>query len=101
MQPIDVTNQLEKQQFEIHSEGKLAFLQYQLYGHQLILVHTVVPPELEGKGIGSALAKTGLEYARQNQLKVVPICPFVRSYLQRHHEYQDLVQQSSDPSSEK
>ncbi len=91
MQPIEVTNQLEKQQFEISSEGQLAFLQYQLLDSQLILIHTEVPPELEGKGFGSALAKAGLEYARQNQLKVVPLCPFVRSYLQRHPEYQDLI----------
>ncbi len=95
----EVQDHPEAQHFELRSEGKLAYLQYQRLGSQLILVHTEVPPELEGKGIGSALAKAGLDFARQNQLKVVPLCPFVKSYIQRHPEYQDLVQEPSDSSS--
>ncbi len=91
----EVQNNQQAKQFELHSDGQLAFLKYQSTGSQLLLIHTEVPKELEGKGVGSALAKAGLEYARQNQLKVIPICPFVQSYLKRHPEYQDLVKEGS------
>jgi hypothetical protein len=57
----------------------------------LSLVHTEVPAELEGHGIGGRLAKAGLEFARQENLKVVPSCPFVAAYIRRHPEYLELV----------
>ncbi len=94
MPETEVFNNLENQQFELRSGGSLGFLQYQQFDNHLILIHTEVPHELEGKGIGAALAKAGLEYARQNQYKVIPSCPFVQSYLKRHPEYQDLVEES-------
>ena len=50
-----------------------------------------MPAALEGRGIGGALAKAGLEFARANHLQVVPLCPFVRSYIERKPEYQPLV----------
>ncbi len=45
----------------------------------------------KGKGIGALLARTALEYARQHELRVVPLCSFVQTYLQRHPEFADLV----------
>lgn len=53
--------------------------------------HTIVPEEMEGKGIGSALVKHALEYARHEHLYVKPTCPFIRAYIDRHPEYKDLV----------
>jgi len=47
--------------------------------------------ELEGRGIGGRIVKTGLDYARAEGLKVVPQCSFVRGYIERHQEYADLV----------
>ncbi|MCY1382812.1 GCN5-related N-acetyl-transferase [compost metagenome] len=52
-------------------------------------MHTIVPPELEGKGIASTLAKYVLEYAKDNTLKVKPYCPFINAYIDRHPEYQE------------
>jgi predicted GNAT family acetyltransferase len=68
---------------------------YHTEGDQIIFTHTGVPSALEGRGIGSALAKAGLEYARAQGMAVVPLCPFVRSYIERKPEYQPLVQKSS------
>ena len=49
------------------------------------LAHTEVPPKVtQGKGYANQLAKAALEYAKQNQLKVIPACKFVRAYLKRH-----------------
>jgi predicted GNAT family acetyltransferase len=58
---------------------------------KLYLIHTEVPKQLEGHGYAGALAKTALEYAKEQGLEVVPFCPFVRAYLQRHPEYASLV----------
>ena len=54
------------------------------------LVHTEVDEQFAGRGYASALARTALDYARANNLKVIPTCPFVRKYLERHPEYDDL-----------
>lgn len=77
--------------FAVHLGEATALLAYKQEGDTLYLVHTEVPSQMEGKGIGGQLAKAGLEYARQNGLKVVARCPFVASYLQRHPEYNDLI----------
>lgn len=66
-------------------------LTYKVDGETITFIHTEVPATMEGQGIGGKLAKAGLEYARENGLKVVARCPFVASYLQRHPEYLDLV----------
>jgi predicted GNAT family acetyltransferase len=78
--------------FEIRDGDEVAVLEYRLRGaNHLVLVHTGVPPRLEGKGLGALLARTALEHARQRGLRVVPLCSFVRAYLQRHSEFADLV----------
>lgn len=81
--------------FMVTDAGSTAELVYRTSGNQIIFTHTEVPAELEGRGIGSALAKAGLEHARQEEMEVVPLCPFVRSYIERKPEYQPLVSKSS------
>ena len=78
--------------FEIGSGPDLAVLEYLEQGDTLVFIHTEVPPALEGKGLGSQLARAGLEYARAQKKKVVPLCWFVRGYIERHPEYQDLLE---------
>jgi uncharacterized protein len=77
--------------FEVRADAGVAMLTYVQRGDVLDLMHTRVPPELEGQGYGAALAKAALDYARANGLKVIPTCPFVHAYLRRHKEYADLV----------
>ena len=77
--------------FETEVEGKMGVLEYQMAGHSIVFTHTEVPPEIEGRGIASALTQAGLDYARAQELRVVPQCPFVRGYLVKHSEYGDLV----------
>ncbi len=90
---MEATVQQEKpnHRFVVNLEGATALLLYKEEGDTIYFVHTEVPPEMEGKGIGGQLAKAGLNYAREKHLKVVARCPFVASYLKRHPEYQDLV----------
>ncbi len=54
-------------------------------------VHTEVPEEAEGRGVGSALAEAALAWAQAEGLTVQPLCPFVAAYIERHPAYQPLV----------
>jgi len=80
--------------YEAHLGDRLAgFSEYIVAPGRLIFTHTVVDPELEGRGIGSRLVKFELEDVRRRGLKLTPRCPFVRAYIARHRDYQDLVSQ--------
>ncbi|HEY0438266.1 MAG TPA: GNAT family N-acetyltransferase [Phenylobacterium sp.] len=81
----------ETHRFELTLEGHTAFAEYNLLHDAIVLPHTVTPPELEGRGVGSALAKAALGYAREHGLKVKPICTFMAGYIEKHPEWQDLV----------
>ena len=96
-QPVTVTHEPEKHRFVVQQDGETAELAYRDgTAGQIVFTHTGVPTALEGRGIGSALAKSGLDYARANNLEVVPLCSFVRSYIERKTEYQALVRKPAD-----
>ena len=86
-----VTNNPTTGRFEAPTEHGVAHLKYVARGDVLDLVHTEVPQQAEGQGIGAALAKAALDHARSEGKKVIPSCPFVRTYIKRHGEYADLV----------
>lgn len=81
----------EKSRFETVVEGLLSLVDYQKRGDTFFVTHTEVPTPLEGRGIAGALTKALLNYIRDNGYKVVPICPYTKVYIQRHPEYEDLV----------
>ena len=86
-----VVHNASKQRFEINIDSQVSMLEYTFKNHRLFLTHTEVPPALENQGRGSELAHAALEYARQNELTVVAICPFVQEYVSSHPEYQSFV----------
>jgi predicted GNAT family acetyltransferase len=86
----DVRDNSERHRFELDVNGHVAFSDYARAGATLIIRHTEVPKALGGQGIGSALVRGLLEIARAQGLKVVPKCPFVAGYLDKHPEYADL-----------
>ncbi|HVC19282.1 MAG TPA: GNAT family N-acetyltransferase [Vicinamibacterales bacterium] len=78
--------------FEARFPEGVALLQYRFdAAGDFVLIHTEVPPSLRGRGLADRLARTALEYARDHRLVVVPLCPFVRAYLDRHPEFTPLV----------
>lgn len=83
-------NELD-QRFQIKLGDEIAMIQYARSGDRIRLIHTEVPPAFQGRGIASKLAKTALEYAQREGLKVIPSCPFVAGYIKRHPEYEKLV----------
>jgi uncharacterized protein len=87
----EIQHNIAKNRFELPKDGSLAVLEYKLRGDTITFTHTGVPSELEGRGLGSLLARAGMEYAREKTLKVATTCWFVTGYLERHAEYQDLL----------
>lgn len=91
-QNLPVLNEADHR-FEVREGDYTAVLEYRLRdNNRLVLTHTGVPAQMEGKGIAALLARTALDYAREHHMRVVPLCSFVQAYLQRHPEYADLVE---------
>ncbi len=88
---IEVKNNVDKQRYEAQVDEHLAELTYHRQGDKITYVHTEVPDEMEGRGIGGSLAHTALEDARAQNLSIVPQCPFVAAYVQKHEEYHSLL----------
>jgi uncharacterized protein len=88
---LSVRDNTAEQRYEIHVDGQVAVLKYERDDARIILVHTEVPPALAGHGIAGMLARAALEAARADGLEVVPLCPYVASYIRRHREYLPLV----------
>lgn len=86
----NVRDNTERHRFELDAEGHIAFSNYKRADGVLTILHTEVPKELEGHGIGSALVRGVLDLARARGEKVIPVCPFVKAYMDRHPEYADL-----------
>jgi len=96
---IRVADNPEASRFEAYLDGQVAgFSEYLTKPGRLIFTHTVVEPEYEGQGVGSKLVREELDDVRKRGLKVTPACPFVRAYIRRHQEYQDLVARPDDRS---
>ena len=87
----DVVMNEAEGQFEVILDGQTAFAKYQLEPGAIVFPHTVVPEAFEGQGVGSALAKAGLGYAREHHLQVKPTCTFFAGYITKHPEWHDLV----------
>lgn len=89
--PSDVIDNTAKTRFELELDGATAFLLYKRDGAFINLLHTEVPPALQGKGVGSKLVGGAMHLIREQKLTAIPICPFVIDYLKRHHEYLDII----------
>ena len=92
MNATPLKNNTHHHQFELTTDGKLSIVAYQQVDDEtLALTHTEVDPSLEGHGVGSQLVEDVLQYVEQNNLKVVPLCPFVAVYLKRHPDWNRVV----------
>lgn len=81
-----------KRRYEAIVDGEVAgYVFYQQRDEALVLIHTEVAEEFEGQGVGSRLAAGTLDDIRARGLRIVPVCAFIRSYIERHPEYAELV----------
>ena len=77
--------------FELVVDSHLAAAYYKLEGDVITFIHTEVPPELGGRGVGSKLVQGALDQVRSKGLKVIAECPFVKAWIGKHGEYKDLL----------
>jgi predicted GNAT family acetyltransferase len=88
---FEVRHNTAASRFEVELQGQLSICAYFRQAGLLTLNHTVVPPELGGRGIAAAMVSTALAWARSEGLKVVPQCSFVAMYMKRHADTHDLL----------
>ena len=88
---VQIINNHDRQRFEAKVSGSLVHLDYVLGDGALRLVHTEVPAALEGRGLGSKIVRFALDFAKVQGLQVIPQCPFVKSFIDRHPDYEDLL----------
>lgn len=88
---LEVRHNVAASRFEVVQDGHTSICDYRLQAGQMVMNHTVVPPELGGRGIAAAMVEAALAWARAEGLRVVPQCSYVAAYMKRHPETQDLL----------
>ena len=100
MEKLTVVDNPAASQFEARADGGavVGFLTYDAEAADgaVVVMHSVVEPVFEGQGVGGRLASGALDLIRASGRQVVPLCPFVSAYIQRHAQYQDLVRPEQD-----
>lgn len=87
-----VTHNKNASKFYSVNEGKESVLNYIMVDNNTMnMIHTYVPVELRGRQIAASLVKAGLEYAEENNLKVIPSCSYARTYINRNVDYKKLL----------
>src|SRR6266508_6373406 len=87
-----VTDNPAASRYEVRDGDQLAgFARYVRRGGRTFFVHTEIDPSFGGQGLGTALVRAALDAERAAGTPIVPLCPFVRGYVERHSEYNDIV----------
>ena len=86
-----ITHFPESRRFTTEVDGHTAYVTYNRIDDRMELTHTIVPQAIEGRGVAAALVKEALRYARDNHLRVMPICSYTVAYFRRHPEEDDLL----------
>jgi predicted GNAT family acetyltransferase len=87
----EVVNNKAHHRYELTVDGHLAATYYAISDGVITFIHTEVPPELGGKGVGSRLIKGALDQVRAEGLKVIAQCPFVKAFIGKNPDYADLL----------
>ncbi|KAL0882238.1 hypothetical protein ABMA27_000775 [Loxostege sticticalis] len=88
---LKVVNNVAKQQFMVSIRGADAVLEYNKSGKNITYIHTNVPKQFQGKGVGKILAQYAFDYALDNKLNVTCKCHFLANYLERNQgKYKNL-----------
>ncbi|GAB3262221.1 GNAT family N-acetyltransferase [Nocardioides dilutus] len=93
MSDVQVSDNPGESRFEAHVDGELAgFAAYDNTDDLIVFTHTEIFDAFEGQGVGSALARSALDAVHADGTrKVLPRCPFIRRWIEKHPDYQDLV----------
>lgn len=87
----EIIHDASRHRFVTIVDGYEGFVEYELVDGNMAITHTIVPPEIGGRGIASDLVQRAFDYAREEGLRVVPLCSYAVAWGRRHPEYEDLV----------
>ncbi len=90
---LEVIHNPTQNRFETWVEGTLSKLDYIQDGRNFVITHVGVDPSLRGQGVAGRIVEVSLAYARENSLRVVPMCSYAAAFMRRHPEYAELTRQ--------
>ena len=96
LEALEVTHNPAEHRFEVWIDGYLSKLDYIQDGKNFVITHVGVYPELRGQGIAGKITQVSLEYAKEHELRVIPMCSYAAGYIRRHPEYVELTRQRGD-----
>ncbi|MCB9033428.1 MAG: N-acetyltransferase [Chitinophagales bacterium] len=88
---IPLVNNEEESRFEIKINNHYSFIEYRVINNLLALIHTETQPELAGTGAATAVVEKTLQYVDENDIKILPYCPFILAYIKKHPEWKKVV----------
>jgi predicted GNAT family acetyltransferase len=93
VEKLEITHNMAENRFETWIERQLSKLDYLLDGDIIVMTHVGVYPEHRGQGVAGKLTQVALEYAKENSLRVIPMCPYIAAYIRRNPQYIELTSQ--------
>ena len=87
----NVIHEKDNERFVIYTEGNEVYVEYTKRNGELDLHHTFTHPALRGKGLAAQVVRAAFEYAKENNLKVIPTCSYVQAFVRKNGEYKELV----------
>ena len=93
-EPLALKKNEAVKQFEMEVDDHKAIIAYQENRFTITLLHTEVPPELEGRGVATAIIEKTLTYIEKNHLRLIPLCPFIITYIKRHPQWKMILDAS-------
>jgi hypothetical protein len=88
--PLLIHNE-KLQRFELKIDKHTAFINYKQKDEAIYLVHTEVPKDLESQGVAAALVEKTFQYLEKNKLKLVPVCSYIKVFLERNPQWNTLL----------
>ena len=86
-----VIHEKENERFVIYVEGNEVYVEYTMRNNSIDLHHTYTHPVLRGKGLAALVVKAAFEFAKENNLKVIPTCSYVQAFVSKNSEYRELI----------
>ncbi|MDR0981813.1 MAG: N-acetyltransferase [Culturomica sp.] len=82
-----INHDKENHLFTTIVDNATAYVEYELYNNSMLIMHTIVPRRIEGRGVAAALVQAAYEYAKSENLQVTPVCSYAKAWEMRHPEY--------------
>jgi uncharacterized protein len=86
-----VIHEKENERFVIYVEGNEVYVEYSMRSNKIDLHHTFTHPALRGKGLAAQVVRAAFEFAKENNLKVIPTCSYAQAFIAKNDEYKKLL----------